>query len=86
MFSINLDCSDILQMSAVESISAERIGFLSASTRVTCRIALPVSTDDVLGSGPGVHGRQEQQLEQEMLRCGLSGQRQPPEVLLHQSV
>lgn len=60
--------------------------FLSASTRVTCRIALRVSTDDVLGSGPGVHGRQEQQLEQEMLRRGLSGQRQPPEVLLHQSV
>lgn len=49
-------------------------------------MALCVFADDVLGSSPGVHGRQEQQLDQEMLRRGLSGQRQPPEVLLHQSL
>lgn len=73
-------------MLAVKSITVERILFLSTSTHVTYGMAVRVSADDVLGSGPGVHGRQKQQLEQEMLRRGLSGQRQPPEVLLHQSV
>lgn len=42
--------------------------------------------DSVLGSGPGVRGRAELQLGEEMLRRGLSGQRQPAEVVLHPSV
>ena len=45
-----------------------------------------LSSDIVFSSGPSVHSREEQQLAQEMLRCSLSGQRQPPEVLLHQGV
>lgn len=75
-------------MSAVESISVARILFLNFFFFgcMTWRIALRVSAGDVLGGGPGVHGGQEQQLAQEVLRRGQSGQRQPPEVLLHPGV
>lgn len=44
------------------------------------------SSEPVLGRGPGVRLRPDLQLGQAMLRRGLSGQRQPPEVLLHPSV
>lgn len=45
-----------------------------------------VSSVIVLSGGPGVHSRSELQLEQEMLRRRLSGQRQPPAILLHQGL
>lgn len=44
------------------------------------------SSEPVLGRGPGVQFRPDLQLGQAMLWRGLSGQRQPPEVLLHPSV
>lgn len=43
-------------------------------------------TESVLGGGPGLCGRSQLQMGEEMLWSGLSGQRQPPEVLLHPSV
>ena len=54
---------------------------LIALSDVSC-----VCSDSVLGGGPGVRRRPELQLGEEVLWSGLSGQRQPTEVLLHPSV
>lgn len=42
-----------------------------------------IFADIVLGGGPGVRGRQELVLDQEVLWCGLFGERQPSEVLFY---
>lgn len=59
-------------------------------SRVISEINRPVlcrpRSDSVFGGGPGVRNRPELQLAEEVLWSGLSGQRQPTEVLLHQSV